>query len=567
MEIISSNQVHQVTIFTYTNADVVSRKHVQMPFEESTTAVEPTPHMPFQRKLVEALSAFTRVNSGRKGRDEVKERLLREDSCETMIIMAAVQNFSYSIQEIAMCTIRVYQSGLVIANPALSKREAEDNDVSSVFMSNRGFDEIVKNGERLTTYQLYTKDGSMYEYSIESSGESNNSCVNDEIIAERSDLNEEKLDERRVLLRKEFEESGRLYDEYCKWTNQVSVEIVSASGFYVPNMFLRVPYGSHLMIRYQLKAIDGNNSVAVFKGLTNYVQSFPVLSNSIEFIVHFTMALVVVFFVAMLSFGGIECDLSQTVVLSILPLILMLKQVTPNELYSFNHQFTTMFNSKNIRKHGRLVLELSAIQLHNFGVTSFAGYGTVNLPTKPGAYDLKIETWKPTACSSVGEARSRMHDYYLGSCLDEIGPLESAPTAANEQHWLKKASMELFSKHDLHTNGSGTIKLRVNVTENYFRRNLIANCTPDESESELQRGLIRETVDEVLKRVRRNKRGRMAGVGMWVVSAEVTKNLSPRREKDATVQANVSRRAAEVLERVRSRRQVKLPNDTPFRYL
>lgn len=95
MEIISSNQVHQVTIFTYTNADVVSRKHVQMPFEESTTAVEPTPHMPFQRMLVEALSAFTRVNSGSKGRDEVKERLLREDSCETMIIMAAVQNFRY----------------------------------------------------------------------------------------------------------------------------------------------------------------------------------------------------------------------------------------------------------------------------------------------------------------------------------------------------------------------------------------------------------------------------------------------------------------------------------------
>lgn len=97
MEIISSNQVNQVTIVTYTNADVVSRKHVQMPFEESTTAVEPTPRMPFQRKLVEALSAFTRVNSGRKGRDEVKERLLREDSCETMIIMAAVQNFRYLI--------------------------------------------------------------------------------------------------------------------------------------------------------------------------------------------------------------------------------------------------------------------------------------------------------------------------------------------------------------------------------------------------------------------------------------------------------------------------------------
>jgi hypothetical protein len=269
----------------------------------------------------------------------------------------------------------------------------------------------------------------------------------------------------------------------------------------------------------------------------------------------------------MLSFGGIEWDLSQKVVLSVLPLILMLKQVTPNELYHFNHQFTTMFNSKSNGKHGRIVLELSAVQLHNFGVTSLAGCGTVNIPTKPGLYDLEIETWKPIACSSVGETRSRMHDYYLGCCLDEIGPLESAPTAANEQDWLKKANTGFFSKHDLHTNGSGTIKLRVNVTENYFRRNIDANCTLDESESEIQRGLIRETVDEVLNRVRRNKRGRMAGVRMWEVTAEDTKNISLRKEKDDTVRASVSSRAAEVLERVRSRRQVRLANDAPFRYL
>ena len=198
-----------------------------------------------------------------------------------------------------MCTIRVYQSGLVIANPALSKREAEDYDLSNVFMSNRGFDEIVKNGERLTTYQFYTREGLIFEYSIESSDESRYGCDNDDIIAERNHLNQEKLDHRRELLRKEFEESGRLYDEYCKWTNQASVEIVSASGFYAPNMFLRLPFGSHLMIRYQLKAIDGDKSVAVFKGLTNYVQSFPVLSNSLEFIVRFSMALVTVFFVSM----------------------------------------------------------------------------------------------------------------------------------------------------------------------------------------------------------------------------------------------------------------------------
>eukprot|EP00804_Cyclotella_cryptica_P006547 CCRYP_012814-RA/>CCRYP_012814-RA protein AED:0.03 eAED:0.01 QI:0/0/0/1/1/1/2/0/487 len=482
----------------------------------------------------------------------------------TQITCIASCSGSNSIQEIALCTIRMHRSGLVIATPALSKREAEDFDVGNVFMSCRGFDEIVKNGERLTTYQCQTREGSIYEYSIESNVESCNSFDTDALIAEYNNLQRENIDQRRELLRKEFEDSGRLYDECCNWTSQASVEIVSAKGFCVPNMFLRVPFGSNLMIRYKVKAINGSESVTVLKGYTDSAQSFCVLSNSLEFIVHFTMTLVVVFFVAMLSFGGFGSDFSQTVVLSIVPLILMLEQLKYNELYNFSHQFTTMFNTSSVRNYNRIVLELSAIQLHNFGFTSLAGCGTVDLPTKPGAHDLEIVTWKPIACSSVGAIRSQMHEYYLGSCFDEIGPSDSAPTAANEHDWLKKANIELLSKNDLHTIGSGTIKLRVNVAENYFRRNVHANSNPDESETDIQRGLIRETVDEVLSRIRRNKRGRMAGVAMWEVAAKDTKKLSPRNEKDATVQGNVSTRAADVIERIR-RRQVKLSTDTPFR--
>ena len=209
-------------------------------------------------------------------------------------------------------------------------------------------------------------------------------------------------------------------------------------------------------------------------------------------------------------------DFSRTILLSIVPLALIIQATVLGDtgLYHLNHQFSLLFNrcQDDDQQHTQsqhMVLELRAYFKHNFGVLSLAGCGSLNLPSEPGTYDFKVPTWKPVACSTISERKCRMYDFYLGSCLSEIGPLDPVPTSEGESELMKEGDGKLFSKGGLMTDGSGSITVRVNVMRNYFKDN--DNHTAMHSEETHQhRVKMRETVDEVLSRVRRNKRGRMA---------------------------------------------------------
>ena len=96
-----------------------------------------------------------------------------------------------------------------------------------------------------------------------------------------------------------------------------------------------------------------------------------------------------------------------------------------------------------------------------------------------------------------------MHSYYLGACLSEVLPSE--PPSEDD------LANRLLSKAGLITDGSGTIHLRVNVMKNYFN-GAYSKGISDEQESSQHRMKVQETVDEVLSRVRRNKRVRMSRV-------------------------------------------------------
>ena len=241
--------------------------------------------------------------------------------------------------------------------------------------------------------------------------------------------------------------------------------------------------------------------------------------------------------VASFVFGGFRIDCS-TIVLCVIPLILMLKQAARgvDVIYNFNHQFSFNNTRNESSEHERIVLELSAFNLHNFGVTALAGYGIVDVPTEPGKYYVDVIAWKPLARTSIGEKRCQLHSYYLGACLEKIGPCESV-----------QSPKKLFSTNDLHTTVSGTVKIRIEVTDNHFsRKKFDANSARGDG---APNGYIRETVDEVLTRVRRNKRGRTsedrAGDRLLKDAGNVATDL----------QGNLSDRAASVLEKVRSSRQ------------
>lgn len=471
-----------------------------------------------------------------------------------------------------LCIIKVHQSGLVSASPAWSVQEAEDCDDNSLFASNKGLDEAINKGTRLTTYAFATTAGSIYEYSVEWNVEASRSHDLEQRVFNQNDINREINEQRRDVVRKDFESTGRVYEAECNWTNQAHVEIVSASGFLEPNILLSFPFGSKLMIKYKamVPSETKENEVVVSKGTTNRVQPCLILRTSIQFLIYFTVAFVGISFALLFSFGNTGSDFSMAILLSIIPLAFIVKHdvLDDRSVFHFNHQFPLLFNSRNDsatseRDANRgLVLQLSVYHAHNFGVISLAGYGTVTLPTKPGSYEVDVSTWKPISTSSTDNTRGRMHEYYLGSCLDDIGPSDPVPTSEFENE-LNGTGINLFSKGGLHVDGSGSVCVRIQVMENCVNQKSYFNqvSMAGEQESQLQCAKMRETVDEVLTRVRRNKRGRMARVGN---SDVLKRDVLTERQRVAVVPLNkevdykgivgsVSEQTRQVLERVKMR--------------
>lgn len=116
---------------------------------------------------------------------------------------------------------------------------------------------------------------------------------NDQLIAEHNDLNRELVDRRREVILKDFENSGRLYEDDGS-SRQASIEIVSANDFLHPNTILTLEQ-PRLLIRYKL--LKSNNEV-ILKGETDAVQNSSTIHSTIEFTVQFIVAFVAVIFVS-----------------------------------------------------------------------------------------------------------------------------------------------------------------------------------------------------------------------------------------------------------------------------
>ena len=162
--------------------------------------------------------------------------------------------------------------------------------------------------------------------------------------------------------------------------------------------------------------------------------------------------------------------------------------------------------------HQTAMLEMNAYFHHNFGLISLAGSAVVPLPLEAGTYDINVPTLKPIACSGFNERACRMQSYYLGTCLSEVEASSELPsTASSTVEDGADIATRLLSKAGLITDGSGTIHLRVSVMKNYFN-GAYSKGISEEQESSQHHKKLEETVDEVLLRVRRNKRIRNSRV-------------------------------------------------------
>jgi hypothetical protein len=267
----------------------------------------------------------------------------------------------------------------------------------------------------------------------------------------------------------------------------------------------------------------------------------------------------------------------RSVMISIVPIVLVFNATITGDTtpWHINHQFTLLYDNnegvklpKDINRRYaesslNLVLELRVYLKQNFGLISLVGCGTVDLPTEPGEYDVHVKNWKPIADTHISESRARMHDFYLGSCLSEIGPLDPAPTSGNESAIVGGTDATLFSKGGLLADYSGNVHARITVSRLDWLRKSSDWKAEDYQHNRVK---MRETVDEVISRVRRNKRGRMSRVHTSSVLTSTSLNASEfakrRLDSDAPtkdetkniIDGKFSNRTAEVLERVKSRK-------------
>ncbi len=212
---------------------------------------------------------------------------------------------------------------------------------------------------------------------------------------------------------------------------------------------------------------------------------------------------------------SIEGEIAPAVLLSIVPFGLLCQfiQFGRVKMHHINHQFSLLFRNSSDKEgrsstisHPAALIEMHAYFHHNFGLISLAGSTVAPLPFEPGTYDIHVPTFKPIACSGMNERKCRMQSYYLGTCLNDEG--RPGPTPSNEEDGEIATRL---SKAGLITDGSGTIHLRVNIMKNYFNGAYSKDRTSDELEESCQHRMkVQETVDEVLSRVRRNKRVRVS---------------------------------------------------------
>lgn len=121
-------------------------------------------------------------------------------------------------------------------------------------------------------------------------------------------------------------------------------------------------------------------------------------------------------------------------------------------------------------------------------IVSLLGQTSVLIPTTIDNQRIEVQTYRPIRFNGISETMYRLKDHHLGSTMKEI------------QHSLSK-----FNPKDntVVTDPSGTLVLRVqSISNNAFCPHFAQPNADDEGP------ILKESVDEILSRIRRSKRSR-----------------------------------------------------------
>ena len=171
-----------------------------------------------------------------------------------------------------------------------------------------------------------------------------------------------------------------------------------------------------------------------------------------------------------------------------------------------NNDDKTSLRNKEKEKNDPLLF-VQIIATRNNNISSVVGYGFLIVPTQSGSYDINISTWKPVANKYMCELRYKMNDFYFGSSVAEYQFMKKNLIDAFVSTGRESSEkMSCFMKENgIVTVNSGSVRLRVQVATlphpdlDIFKK---------DNKDEINPLAVRETIDEVFSRIRKNKRQR-----------------------------------------------------------
>ncbi len=190
-------------------------------------------------------------------------------------------------------------------------------------------------------------------------------------------------------------------------------------------------------------------------------------------------------------------------------------------VYHFAHSIS-LFKTATNDSQPTIFIQVYSKQSEN--TVSLLGCGSSPLLTSNSCYEINITTCRPLGYEERSERYVRLRDYYLGCTIDEI---------RNEKAFY------FNTKQNSVTEGSGTIRLRVqNLSRNF------CSSVPSEASDESSH-IIKESVDEVLSRLRRQKRER-------AISDALGSSIDSSRLDNLKLSA----KTLKVLERAKARKSI-----------
>jgi len=133
------------------------------------------------------------------------------------------------------------------------------------------------------------------------------------------------------------------------------------------------------------------------------------------------------------------------------------------------------YENQILERHPLLFLQIC--EFRDIDQVTPKGYASLQVPIKPGYYEIELPTWMPIADGDTGEIRSRLHDFYFGTSLNQFEMIKyhMVNDMATTQNY--DVSRKVVDRSTIKTEASGTVRIRIqsvsslDFTDNRSKKN------------------------------------------------------------------------------------------------